>query len=99
MKSKRTKALEISQKVKKEVYERDNGACIWCGKQGQPNAHYIARSQGGLGTEENILTLCCDCHMRYDQTTDRQKMRVFFRDYLKSKYPEWDEENLIYKKE
>jgi 5-methylcytosine-specific restriction endonuclease McrA len=98
-KSRRTKALEIPRKVKIAVYERDNGCCIWCGKQGQPNAHYIARSQGGLGIEENILTLCWDCHRKYDQTTARAKMRDFFKGYLKSIYPEWDENKLIYKKE
>lgn len=98
-KSRRTKALEIPRKVKIAVYERDNGCCIWCGKQGQPNAHYIARSQGGLGIEENILTLCWDCHRKYDQTTARPRMRDFFKGYLKSIYPEWDENKLIYKKE
>lgn len=96
-KAKRTKALEIPPKVKQKVLERD-GACVWCGKQGQPNAHFIARSHSGLGIEENILTLCFDCHRRYDQTTERQKMRDYFKEYLKSKYPEWDEEKLIYNK-
>lgn len=96
-KSKRTKALEIPPKVKEKVLERDV-CCVWCGKQGQPNAHYIARSQGGLGIEENILTLCYGCHRRYDQSTERQKMRAYFTEYLKSKYPDWDEKKLVYQK-
>lgn len=96
-KSKRTKALEIPLKVKEKVLERD-GCCVYCGRQGQPNAHYIARSQGGLGIEENILTLCFDCHRKYDQSTERQKMRAYFAEYLKSKYPDWNEEKLVYKK-
>jgi 5-methylcytosine-specific restriction endonuclease McrA len=96
-KSRRTKALEISSVVKQRVFERD-GWCVWCGKQGQPNAHFIARSHGGLGIEENILTLCSECHRRYDQSTDRQKMREYFKSYLMSKYPDWDESKLIYKK-
>ena len=99
MKAKRTKALEIPPEVKKAVYERDGGACIWCAKRGEPNAHYIPRSHGGLGIEENILTLCWDCHLRYDQSINRRKMGEFFKKYLQSKYPEWDEEKLIYKKE
>lgn len=97
-KAKRTKALEIPPEVKEKVYERDEGCCVWCGKQGEPNAHYIPRSQGGLGIEENILTLDWECHLEYDQSTDRPKMKAFFREYLKSKYPDWKEENLIYKK-
>ena len=96
---KRTKALSISPKVKNAVYERDGGCCIWCGSpEGQPNAHYIPRSQGGLGIEENILTLCWGCHMKFDQTTERPKMREYFKEYLKSKYPEWDESKLYYQK-
>lgn len=97
VKTKRTKALEIPQKVKERVLERDM-YCVYCGRQGQPNAHYIARSQGGLGIEENILTLCCDCHRRYDNSIDRPKMREYFKNYLKSKYPDWDEKKLIYDK-
>lgn len=99
MKAQRTKALEIPPRVKEAVYERDNGACVWCAHRGEPNAHYIPRSQGGLGIEQNILTLCFDCHRRYDQSTERAKMREFFKKYLKSKYPDWDEKKLIYKKE
>lgn len=98
-KSRRTKALAIPPEVKVQVFERDGGCCVWCGSPaGQPNAHYIPRTKSGLGIEENILTLCWPCHMKYDQSTDRAKMGEYFRGYLESKYPEWDEENLYYKK-
>ena len=97
--SKRTKALAISAEVKARVYERDGGRCIWCGAHGIPNAHYIPRSLSGLGCEQNILTLCPDCHQRYDRTTNRGMMRERFREYLKSKYPDWDETKLLYHKE
>ena len=95
--NRRTKALDIPQKVKRVVLDRDE-YCIWCGRQGAPNAHYISRAQGGLGIEENVLTLCTDCHRRYDQSTDRAMMREYFREYLMSKYPEWDERKLTYRK-
>ena len=71
MKGRRTKALEIPRKVKIAVFERDNERCILCGSNGLPEAHYIPRSKGGLGIEQNIVTLCRECHRRYDQTTDR----------------------------
>lgn len=97
-KSKRAKACDIPLKVKQAVFERD-GWCVFCGNpNASPNAHYISRSQGGLGIEENVLTLCNDCHRRYDQTTDRKQMREFFKDYLQSKYEGWSESNLYYKK-
>lgn len=95
--NKRTKALSIPPKVKALVTERD-GCCVYCGRPGSPNAHYIARSQSGLGIEQNILTLCDECHRRYDQSIDREEMREFFRKYLQSKYPDWDESKLVYRK-
>ena len=48
MKSKRTKACEISQKVKEIVWNRDNHKCIYCGRYVHKtcaNAHFIKRSQ------------------------------------------------------
>ena len=95
----RTKALQIPKRVKDAVWERDGGFCVYCGDpNASPSAHFIARSQGGLGIEQNILTLCHRCHMRYDQSGDRKKMRDFFRGYLKERYPEWEEENLIFRR-
>ena len=100
MKSRRAKACDISKKVKDRVWERDGGKCIICGNhQAMPNSHFIRRSQGGLGIEENILTLDWECHQKFDQSTERPKMKAFFQEYLLSKYPDWDEEKLIYKKE
>ena len=103
-----TKARDFSRKAKEQIAERDSiegwPCCVFCGAAAPAplafsNAHFIARSQGGLGIPENGLTLCPECHRRYDQTTDRKKMREYFREYLKSKYENWSEEALIYRKE
>lgn len=98
--SKRAKALAISQKTKRIVYDRDEGMCVICGRPGLPEAHYIPRSKGGLGIEQNIVTMCRDCHRDMDQgdkkTTD--KLHHTVRDYLSKHYEGWSEENLIYKK-
>lgn len=97
--SKRTRALSISQSVKERVYERDHGRCVWCGsRRGQPNAHFIPRSLSGLGCEANILTLCPECHRRYDETTERGRMAEYFERYLKRCYPGWSRDQLIYRK-
>ena len=99
MKSKRAKACDISKKVKEIVWERDGHRCIICGSfQAMPNSHFIRRSQGGLGIEENIVTMCLRCHSMYDQGVDRRAIETYTERYLKSKYPNWDRERLIYKK-
>lgn len=98
--SKRAKACAISQKTKKAVYERDNGLCVVCGKRGLPEAHYIPRSHGGLGIEQNIVTLCRECHHLFDFGTAGQMEFIggLVREHLKRCYPDWNEDDLIYKK-
>lgn len=102
-----TKARDFDRKAKLAISERDSidgwPCCVNCGAAAPAplawsNAHFIARSQGGLGVPENGLTLCPECHRRYDQTTDRPVLREFFREYLQSKYAGWDESKLYYRK-
>lgn len=95
---KQTKATNIPPKVKTAVYDRDKGRCIICGQLGDPVAHYISRAQGGLGVEQNIVTLCWMCHQTYDQSPKRVEYRQYIRQYLKQKYPDWNENDLIYRK-
>lgn len=107
MKTKRSKATDIPMSVKKKVWERDEGCCVVCGNSYNvmPNAHYISRQHGGLGIEQNVVTLCTEltpnkCHRRYDFGTkeEHEKIKRIIRDYLKSKYPNWKEEDLVYRK-
>ena len=107
---KRTKALSIPVKVKEAVARRDSfdgwPCCLLCGTPAPSenqlafsNAHFISRSHGGLGIEENILTLCWLCHQRYDNSSERSELREELRGYLKNRYPNWDEKNLIYRRD
>lgn len=96
MKSARSKACDISPKVRQAVYDRDDGACVVCGALGIPNAHYIPRSLGGLGIEENIVTLCDRCHHEYDFGGQRQQYGDKIRAYLDKHYPGFPEEKRIY---
>ena len=100
MKSRRSKACDITQAVKKKVWERDGERCVVCGNHNaMPNAHFISRAHSGLGIPENIVTLCQACHHAYDNTADRPIYREHIRNYLKGIYgAEWDEKKLIYKK-
>lgn len=104
-----TKATNITAEVKRTVAARDEfdgwPCCIICGRPAPPTddtafscAHFIPRSQGGLGIEENIVTLCPRCHSMYDQGIDRRTTAAYLENYLKSKYPNWDEEKLYYRK-
>ena len=98
--SKRAKATQISNKVRRVVYERDNGLCVVCGRQGFPEAHYVPRSAGGLGIEQNIVCLCRDCHTKFDFGDGEtcQLMGEAIKAYLQSKYPDWNEDDLVYRK-
>jgi 5-methylcytosine-specific restriction endonuclease McrA len=96
--SRRTKACAISRTTKIEVYERDGGLCIFCGRPGLPNAHVVARSHGGLGVPENIITACPECHRRMDNTPDRNRYINRAIEYLKGFYTDWSREKVTYKK-
>ena len=96
---KETKAKQIPYAVKRAVWERDRGECILCHSLGTPVAHFISRAQGGLGIEENIVTLCDRCHEKYDQGIGREQTRERIRQYLKRHYHDWDEKKLYYRKE
>lgn len=100
-KHKLTKATSISMKVKKEVWERDNYRCIYCRREVPiecANSHFIKRSQLGKGIPQNIVSACSQCHDKYDFGINVQAMINYTREYLKSKYEDWNEEDLKYKK-
>lgn len=107
MKSKRSKACDIPKSVKDKVWQRDEGKCVVCGNSqyAMPNAHYISRAKGGLGVEQNIVTLCSilstnKCHHRYDNGTAQERAEIgnVIKSHLQNFYPFWDESKLIYKK-
>lgn len=101
MKSRRARSCAISKKVKLAVWERDNHRCIICGSPyGQPNAHVIPRSKGGLGVEKNIVTLCPACHRKFDQGVkeEREGMKEYINYYLSCFYGEIDKDEVVYRK-
>lgn len=104
----RTDALGIPYRVKEAVAARDSvdgwPCCVLCGRPSPTRAplsfscaHYIARSQGGLGIEENIVTLCWPCHQEYDGA-GREELRPILTRYLREHYEGWAEDQLTYKK-
>nr|DAH94331.1 MAG TPA: HNH endonuclease, GmR87, NESG, Structural Genomics.6A [Caudoviricetes sp.] len=104
----RTESLSIPPAVKQAVARRDSvdghPCCILCGDPAPTDApmafscaHYISRGQGGLGIEENILTLCPECHRLYDGE-GRKVFRPILTRYLREHYTNWTEDDLYYKK-
>lgn len=107
--NKRTKALAIPKAVKEAVFLRDKGVCVLCGSnKGEPVAHVVRRSQGGLGIEKNIVTLCPACHRAYDEGanisrfgkgTTRESIYCHLVAHLKCFYPDWNKTDMIYRKD
>lgn len=94
----RKRFTAIPKAVKEKVYERDGGRCIFCGRPGLPEAHYVSRARGGLGVERNILTLCRPCHDAMDNGKYIKAFRAEAKAYLMKQYEDWNEEELIYRK-
>lgn len=50
------------QRMRKVVYERDNGLCVLCGAQATEVHHIVFRSQLGTNSINNLACLCRACH-------------------------------------
>lgn len=110
MPSKQSKAKKFDQETIKRILRRDGG-CIFCnskrwelsdeyGKKIFDIAHIVNRSQGGLGIEQNGVTACRAHHMELDNGNKgwREGMQQYVEEYMKALYPDWNRENLIYRK-
>lgn len=87
--------------MKAKVYRRDGQRCIFCGQlvtEADACAHVINRSQGGLGIEENIITVCPDCHRELDNGRMTTLLRETAINYMKTMYEGWNREKVTYRK-
>ena len=50
------------RKYQEEVYKRDEGLCVCCGKPAVCTHHVIFRSHMGKDTPDNLVCLCDECH-------------------------------------
>lgn len=109
--AKYTKLLQFDKKTVQRIMERDGG-CIFCKMHFHMECndwmalkikdpmHYINKSAGGLGIEENGAEGCRYHHGLMDNGNKgvRAEMLDLMREYLKGKYPGWDESKLRYNK-
>lgn len=99
--SKMAKACDVSQKVKNEVWERDNHRCIFCNTEVSvscANAHVISRAHGGLGIVQNIVTACPKCHHELDNGKNRRLYLAQLVLYMQKLYGDNWRDNVIYNK-
>lgn len=111
-KSKQARAREFGAKARKEIYARDRAGCIFCAmgyrteqgtwleKEILGIMHYIPRAKNGLGIPKNGALGCQYHHHMMDNGNQgvREEMLKMFREYLKSHYEDWNEEELVYSK-
>lgn len=58
-------APESYRKLHRKVLERDGWRCQECGHLGEVQVHHIqARGRLGSDVEDNLITLCPECHGR-----------------------------------
>jgi 5-methylcytosine-specific restriction endonuclease McrA len=56
---------ESYRKLHRQVLERDGWRCQICGSMQQLQVHHLKfRSQSGGDEEQNLITLCAECHLR-----------------------------------
>lgn len=109
--AKRANKTEFSARVRRIIKERDNG-CIFCQMHYRMEKadwldlntfsvmHFIPRSSGGLGIEQNGAVGCSHHHTMLDNGNGghREEMLELFEEYLKSFYDDWDKSELVYDK-
>jgi len=53
------------RKLHRQILERDGWRCQICGSMKQLQVHHLQlRSHWGSDSEQNLITLCAECHVR-----------------------------------
>ena len=109
--SKHTKLLQFDKKTALKIAQRDK-ECLFCkmayhmhsttqlAYQIQDIMHFVNKSDGGLGIEQNGVLGCRYHHSLLDNGNKglRQEMLEIMERHLKSIYKDWTREALVYKK-
>ena len=56
-------SVEDYRKLRKQILDRDGWRCQLCGSLSGVEVHHVQwRSQSGHDSEDNLITLCSECH-------------------------------------
>jgi 5-methylcytosine-specific restriction endonuclease McrA len=56
-------SAEAYQQLRRQILRRDGWRCQFCGQRQNLQVHHSeARSHQGDDSEQNLITLCADCH-------------------------------------
>ena len=96
-----TKLTGIDDRVRDAVLKRDSWedtpCCVCCGSPHNIELHhYVERSRGGLGREQNLICLCHKCHTKLHEGDEQVK--EYCKAYLKDCYKGWSESKQIARK-
>jgi 5-methylcytosine-specific restriction endonuclease McrA len=65
------------RELHRQVLERDGWRCQVCGSMQQLQVHHLKfRSQSGGDEEQNLITLCPECHVQVHRKAGRCKGRL-----------------------
>ena len=84
------KRFKDRYKVTKNVFERDNNSCVFCGSKKLEFAHIIPFRITEKNTELEGITLCPEHHRRYDDGDNEltkfifDKMNFYYSEYSKN---------------
>lgn len=106
------KIYEFSKDTAERIVERDGYQCLFCRMKYHMDCksqmlmeipdimHYINKSQGGMGVEKNGVLGCRYHHGLLDNghLGLRPEMLDIMKEHLMQQYPDWNEEELRYKK-
>lgn len=104
-----TRACQFSTSTREKIKERDCG-CVFCRigyhlpvelQRATNIMHIVNRSQGGLGIEQNGVYGCRYHHGLLDNGNKglRSEMLGYIERYMRQIYPEWNKDDLYYRKE
>ena len=103
--NRRTRALEFSTSERRKIKDRDGGRCIFCriygnsGFEATQIMHFIPRSHGGLGVEQNGALGCVVHHQQLDNSPARKVMLEEFKAYLMNCYGEnWSPDDYVFRR-